>query len=239
MRQSDSGDYLLTFLTSGKMFFNQSGRTAEIGAGDLCLFDTVRPYELKCDGSYEAIHLQIPRYELDRCMPAAETVSALRVASDGRYVQLAGTMIKSTIDILDEESPKQLAPTLIDLISLAFDDTFFAITKDNSRYARIVARAQDVIMDHLFDPAFDISRTPSEIGVSSRTLSRAFAQVGLTPAKWMWSKRLDVAHDMIVTGRSVSVSEVAMACGFNDFSHFSRAFKAKFGATPSSLLRLN
>lgn len=236
IRQSDHGEYLLTLMTSGEMLFEQNDRVARIGSGDLCLFDTAQPYRLKCVGAYEALHLKIPRLEFDRRLPHAEKVSAMRVAADGRYAQLAATMIQSTVNLIEEDASRQLAPTLLDLVSLAFDESFNALSQDNSRYAKIVARAQEAIMDHLFDPAFDLTSVPAQIGVSSRTLSRAFAQMGLTPSKWMWSQRLEAARDMIVANKGRSVSEVAMACGFNDFSHFSRAFKAQFGVTPSSLL---
>ncbi len=69
-----------------------------------------------------------------------------------------------------------------------------------------------------FDEDFDASMIPAEIGVSPRTLCRALAQQGITPAKWIWQKRLDAARDMLVARRGMSVSEVAITCGFSDFS---------------------
>lgn len=239
IRTSDHGEYLLTLLTQGRLDFEQHDRTAKLGAGDLCLFDTAQPYHVNCSDGYEAIHLKIPRAEFDRRLPTAEKLSAMRVANEGRYAQLAATMMASTVELVSEDPTQQLAGTLLDLVSLAFDESFNELSQDNSRYAKIVARAQEAINDNLFDPAFDLALVPAQIGVSSRTLSRAFAQVGLTPARWMWARRLDAAQDMILSSKSISVSEVAMSCGFNDFSHFSRAFKAKFGVTPSSLLRMH
>lgn len=237
IKTSDHGDYLLSFLTAGKLRFDQCGRTAEIGAGDLCLFDTARPYQLHFLEGYNAIHLQIPRREFDRRLPAAEKVSAMRVAADGRYARLAGTMMKSTIELIGDTSPAQLAPALIDLIALAFDESFSELAKENSRYAKIVSKAQEAIFDYLHDADFDLSTIPDTIGVSTRTLNRAFAHLGMTPSKWMWSQRLDAAHRMIQFSQGRSVSEVAMACGFNDFSHFSRAFKAQFGFAPSCMMK--
>lgn len=239
IKASDHGDYLLTLLTGGEMKFEQSNRLSRIGPGDLCLLDTAQPYDLNVSTDYTAIHFQIARDEFDRRLPSAERVSAMRVAADGRYARLAATMLQSTMDIVAETSPRQLAPTLIDLVALAFDESFSQLMQDQSRYAKIVARAQEVMSDHLLDCSFDLAKVPSAIGVSPRTLSRAFAQAGLTPSKWMWSKRLDAAKEMIQSARGYPVSEVAMACGFNDFSHFSRAFKAQFGVSPSTLRGMN
>jgi AraC-like DNA-binding protein len=239
IKAADGGEYLLSLLTQGEMRFEQRDRSDRIGPGDLCLLDTAQPYRLHFSHAYEGIHVKIPRREFDRRLPLAEKISALRVASEGRYARLAATMLRTTVELVDDTSPRQLAPALIDLIALAFDETFSDLSTDNSRYARIVSRAQEAISDHLLDPEFDLSTIPASIGVSSRTLSRAFAQQGLTPSKWMWTKRLDAAHDMIRLARGRSVSEVAMTCGFNDFSHFSRAFKAKFGISPSGVMQKN
>lgn len=236
IRQSDGGEYLLTLLTEGALEIEQGGRSARIGAGDLCLFDTAQTYRLRFSTAYEAIHLKIARQEFDQRLPMAETISAMRVAAEGRYARLAATMLRSTMELVSDAPPRQLAATLLDLVALAFDESFGELTRDNSRYARIVARAQEVISDRLFDTAFDLSSVPREIGVSARTMGRAFAQLEMTPSKWMWSKRLDAARGMIRNNPGLSVSEVAMTCGFNDFSHFSRAFKARFGATPSSMM---
>lgn len=235
IRISDHGDYLLTYLKEGNLKMRQHDRVAEIRAGDLCLFDTSQPYDLDFSGRYTAIHVQIERDEMDRRLPLAKQVSAMRVAGEGRYARLAATMLQSTIEIADVSAPRQLAPTLIDLVALAFDESFSDLARDASRYSRIVARAQEVMMDNLLDPTFDPGTIPGSIGVSSRTLSRAFAQMGQTPSKWMWSKRLETARDMLQAGRGRSVSEVAMACGFNDFSHFSRAFKARFNVSPVTM----
>ncbi len=235
IRKDDHGDYVVSLVKRGEMHVRQNERATRIEAGDLCLFDTSQPYHLNCPDRYEAIHLKIARHELDRRLPAAEKVSAMRVAGDGRYARLATIMLQSTLELIsgDRASGRRVAPSLIDLIGLAFDECFNTLDQDNARYARIVARAQDTIRARLLEPDFDIATVPAAIGVSARTLNRAFAQQGITPAKWMWTKRLDEARNLLLTGRGQSVSDVAMACGFNDFSHFSRAFKARFNVTPT------
>lgn len=42
---------------------------------------------------------------------------------------------------------------------------------------------------NLGDPRFDLADIPRAIGLSSRTLSRAFAQQNIIPAKWLWAMR--------------------------------------------------
>lgn len=52
------------------------------------------------------------------------------------------------------------------------------------------------------------------------------------PGRWLLQKRLDYAAVLIRAGQ-LNVSQVALESGFEDLSHFSRAFKNKFGVSPT------
>jgi AraC family transcriptional regulator, exoenzyme S synthesis regulatory protein ExsA len=53
-----------------------------------------------------------------------------------------------------------------------------------------------------------------------------------TPGRWLLEKRLGYARQLLVTGH-MAVSEVVFESGFESITHFSRAFKQKFGVSPS------
>lgn len=59
---------------------------------------------------------------------------------------------------------------------------------------------------------------------------------GESPGKWLVARRLDHAAALL-RGREMSVTEIAFECGFEDASHFSRAFRARFGTPPSAFRR--
>jgi AraC-like DNA-binding protein len=52
-----------------------------------------------------------------------------------------------------------------------------------------------------------------------------------SPGKWLLQKRLEYSA-VLLKNPTLNVSQVALDCGFEDFSHFSRAFKQKFGVSP-------
>jgi AraC-like DNA-binding protein len=54
-----------------------------------------------------------------------------------------------------------------------------------------------------------------------------------SPGKWLLQKRLEYAA-VLLKNPALNVSEVALDCGFEDLSHFSRAFKEKFGVSPAN-----
>ena len=67
---------------------------------------------------------------------------------------------------------------------------------------------------------------------SLSSFKREFRRVyGITPAKWLIGRRLQCAAQMLRT-TSMSITEIALECGFEEPSHFSRTFKTKFGRSP-------
>ncbi len=62
------------------------------------------------------------------------------------------------------------------------------------------------------------------------------AQEGISLHQYMIGQRLARAHQRITT-TSAPLSEIAQACGFSSLSHFSDAFKRRYGIPPGHLRR--
>lgn len=79
--------------------------------------------------------------------------------------------------------------------------------------------------------------TPSEVatsvGLSSRQLERLFRKhLGTTPKTHYTGLRLRKARDLMFQ-TDMKLSEICFACGFNSQTHFSKAYRASFGVSPS------
>jgi AraC family transcriptional regulator, exoenzyme S synthesis regulatory protein ExsA len=55
---------------------------------------------------------------------------------------------------------------------------------------------------------------------------------GTSPGRWLLGRRLECSAALL-RATQMSVTEVMFECGFEDLSHFSKAFKGKFGRSPS------
>ena len=72
-------------------------------------------------------------------------------------------------------------------------------------------------------------------GRSLATFKRDFQRLlGTTPQKWLLEKRLKEAH-FLISHKKQKPSDVYLEVGFENLSHFSRAFKQHFGYNPSKL----
>jgi transcriptional regulator GlxA family with amidase domain len=68
---------------------------------------------------------------------------------------------------------------------------------------------------------------------SLSTFKREFRlHYGIAPGRWLLERRLDCSAHLLTT-TNMSVTDIVFECGFEQPSHFSRAFKAKYALSPS------
>ena len=74
-------------------------------------------------------------------------------------------------------------------------------------------------------------------GLSARQAQRLFAQSGVTFTEFVLEQRLSLTHRLLIAPRDRhrKVSDIAYAAGFGDLSYFNRAFRRRFGTTPSDM----
>lgn len=73
------------------------------------------------------------------------------------------------------------------------------------------------------------------MNLSPRQLHRLFEQTGTSVAGEIRNLRLLRARFWLCSQPSMSITEVAFACGFDSLATFYRLFKLKFGVTASEL----
>lgn len=77
-----------------------------------------------------------------------------------------------------------------------------------------------------------LEQAAARTGQSRRTLERAFQKyLGTSPARYYLSLRLEHGHQLL-SQTAMSVTEVALACGFVSPAHFSRRYHERFGVPP-------
>ncbi|WP_442486705.1 GlxA family transcriptional regulator [Halomonas litopenaei] len=114
--------------------------------------------------------------------------------------------------------------------------TWVADRASHRALPRGVLRALAVMEANLAQalPIPDICRLA---GLSQRQLTRLFVQeFGETPKQCYLNMRLDQAQRILADSRT-AVTEVAVAVGFSHLAHFSRAYRKRFGESPSVTAR--
>ena len=240
MRRDPNETFLLSLMRSGTGQLSQSGRTTPVGPGDIVLYDAERPFTYAL-APESVLLLRIPRRQLLYRAPLAERYTAVRFMPDKPITGLLSNMIQDAarLELTDDLPPSvqaQFAGSLLDLLGAAIQVQMSGDTIEANHRNQVLEKAKNFIDAHLDDPSLTVERIAMAVKVSERTLTRIFADSGITPMRWVWQRRLETAHLSLVEGRVSRVTEAAFRYGFNNVSHFSRLFKLVYGCSPRALL---
>jgi AraC-like DNA-binding protein len=126
-----------------------------------------------------------------------------------------------------------------DLVALALGATRDAAAIANGRGVR-AARLHAIkteIFNSLSLHALSLAALAARHGVSPRYVQKLFETDGTTFSRFVLDQRLARAHCMLsnplVAERTISA--IAYDAGFGDLSHFNRAFRRRYGQTPSDV----
>jgi AraC-like DNA-binding protein len=95
-------------------------------------------------------------------------------------------------------------------------------------------RAMDCVREHIDDTDFNQQQFADLLLVSKSALYKKLKSLtGLNTSSFIRNIRLKTACKIIEEKKSIRISELAYAVGFNDPKYFSSCFKKEFGMIPS------
>lgn len=239
LRSRPNENFFVALMVAGHGRLTQDQRCAMPGPGDVAIYDSARPFTWAFDGDSRMLIGQLPRRMLSSRIPGSDQIAARTLRCGDPGVSLVASVLNETIRLdaaPDEPALQRLGASLADTLAAALE---FGLTQGEHSLGHqdLLGRAKATLLRHIEDPDFDFSRLVNELGVSGRTLCRVFAADGTTAIRWLWRQRLEHAHRLLDERRVSTVSQAAMRSGFNDLSHFARAFKSQYGEMPKSVLR--
>lgn len=107
-------------------------------------------------------------------------------------------------------------------------------TSAEPRHVRVVA---EYLEAHAAE-AVTLADLPTVAGVSVRSIHAGFrTHRGCTPMEFLRQRRLELARTRLLASPGGTVTEIALACGFEHLGRFSAAYRARFGESPAETLR--
>ncbi|WP_418147066.1 helix-turn-helix domain-containing protein [Variovorax paradoxus] len=241
VRTTPEDDFVAAFVKAGSMRMAQNGQHVSVGVGGIVLLDSARPFIHDMDRN-TVLLVRVPRQQLLSRFPKAEYMMGCEIAKGSPM----GPLLHSMADEAFRQQPSTGAKAAQARFAAAFLDTLTAAmeiqvegdgTVRAPRYDSVYQKAVKHIEANLDNCDLDSNDIALAAHTSPRTLARIFAMQGTTVMHYVWKRRLDTSFNILSEGRVKHVSQAAYQCGFNDLSHFSRAFKNTFGSTPKSLLQ--
>jgi AraC family transcriptional regulator, positive regulator of tynA and feaB len=229
--------YALVQIT-GETIFLQQDRVMKLQIGDVALLDAARPVAAFCGdqpGQWVAFHF--PRRVLASHFgfePGA--ASALGGTLPGRLLLQVGCDMAGVAEPGVGAGDPYLRSMVYDLIGAMFAASDPHVVSGHSE--KLYARLCRIIEGRYAELDLKPSDVAAEAGISVRYLQKLFTVRGSSFTHLVQSLRLDQAARLLDRREQLhakqSLSEIAYACGFCDYTHFARRFRRRFGHVPGA-----
>ncbi len=224
---------------SGRSLMCQDGREAALEPRDATFIESGRPSEFRFDGPVTQLSVHLPRKSLENRLRSRNITCAEVIKGGAGMGGLISNFISDLYDRAKDLSLHQgtgLSEAVLDLAQAALTrDTAPGGTSGLSPTALAqLKHIQNFIEARLPDPTLTPSKVAAAYGISSRHLHRIFQRAGTSVGEWIRQRRLEKCRTDLADPRYAGhgIIQIAFHWGFNDASHFSRAFKAHFGVSP-------
>ncbi|MER5644283.1 helix-turn-helix domain-containing protein [Streptosporangium sp. NPDC002524] len=258
IRHSDPGHYQLSLTLRGRSGIQQEGREAGLAPTDITLYDTSRTFhawtvaEEPGPGTprgsrpsvADGLILQFPRDVLPLPASAAERLLAVRMSGKDGIGGLLSGYLHQLLAQPARRSPSdalRLSTVALDLVAALLAHELDTDVSDSlaNPHGVLLMRVQAFIEKRLGEADLSPSAIAAAHHISLRHLHRLFQPEGVTVGGWIRLRRLercrrDLADPLT---NDLPVRTVASRWGFTSDSHFSRAFRAAYGASPAAYRR--
>ena len=231
-------------LRSGRIILQSGAETMEIGPGETVLIRRTSYLEyhklgLVAGAPYESVLFFLQNRFVEKFLkthqlkrPAAGTLPALaKVPSH----PLLDNFVQSLLPYFDSSLATQAALLRIKTFEFLLNMTEVAPQLLACFFDLVRFEKSDLVavMESRFTQNLPLDEFAYLSGRSLATFKRDFARIfGTPPHKWLRQKRLALAH-YLLEQTNKPVSDVSFETGFEDLSHFSKAFSRHFGYSPS------
>jgi AraC-like DNA-binding protein len=242
IKRDQSENIFLILQQSGTSRMRQNGRDLRLTTGDLVMIDSALPSEFIFSGERSMqISLHLPRKDMvERFGSKIEGGCALHSTS------LTSRAIHSILcqvcnETADDSKTALQREVLYGLLGMFFMESGAQTQPFEPGSDQLVLARADAVIDRDFrDPALSGERIAHEIGVSLRSLQRAFNGRNETLTQVLLSRRLEFAKNLLVSPdrapQLTTISSIAFESGFSDISNFNRRFRAAYGCSPRAFI---
>lgn len=233
--QGGLDQYLIQLLVAGTDTGDCDGVRFLAGPGDICVYDLARPLTSQVEpGTTMSVMLPRQRVELasrgrslhGMVLKAGSPVTTLLADFIMSLSHVAGDLAPAQLFDIEEAATTLLASCLAQGNPKAASDSVLAPVRRHSLLNFIDA--------NMTDPELGAPLLMQRFRMSRAHLYRMFAADGGV-ARIIRERRLDAAYRTLIGPNNFerSITQTAFAFGFSSIGQFQRAFRLRFGCSPS------
>ena len=221
-------------MSAGASFQDHKHEVVTTGR-DLIVRDPTVPFVGKAGAEFDSEFWFFPRALFDPHLSAYKHQNhqtPLLTSGLGGMVRAYLDALSGQLDSLDDRETEIVADNFCRLLAAACGGDR---QPEAARSARL-AEVKRYLSLHLADPGLTPEKVAGALKVSVRQLHLLFEPSGTSFSRYILQRRLAECRSALSNPiENRSVTDVALAWGFNSLRTFNRAFRQTFGATPSEL----
>lgn len=220
----------VSVLDSGQVILDIGKERMVQNTGDIIVWNADQAHEWHYPQGMSSTCVRLPRHW--PCQAAPDTLDNRVLHGASPRGGLVAAMVRQIAGLPASDSAQMALDLRCSLLHVLYASLSDGAPQEPGR----LADAKQSMRARLDDPQLTPAQVARGLGMSLRSLARLFAAEGSTPSRWLWNERLEHARRLLQVDGARRVTDVALACGFTSFSHFSRAFHKRHGMAPSTLL---
>lgn len=228
----------VVMLLSGGYCLSQGGREVYLRAGDICMYDARRPHRINCPDRFSKIVIKVPGPLMRSRLSQIEHCLALRISGQGGLGAIVSEFLKQSarsIDQLGNRELRNLGEFSLDLLAMAFNVAKPGKLQLSRTRVSSLETTKVYVEMHLNNPDLNTRKIEHGTGFCGRYINELFSQEDTSLMRYVWSRRIEQCR--VALGdpncKGMTIFEIAQRWCFSDPAYFSRAFKRKFGMSPS------
>ena len=237
LRDSEEAYLKIVAPWSGTAQVHQNGQQACASNGSWVIYDTSQPYEVANPQHTEHLILMLPRRSIVQRGLNPEGLMGRNIGGSSGIARIALETMRSTYQELGTMSPplaQRAGELLVDMVHLSLQELAGKATTRTQRQA-LHDRICAYVATHLRDPGLSVEAIATALNCSKRHIHNGFTGQDMSLGAFIQHSRLQLVMRELRQPELAqhTITDIAMACGFSSSAHFSRAFKAYAGMSPS------
>lgn len=235
VRTADEDYFHIALCHRGTTLVTQHGRETTLRPGEFVLYDSAAPFAFAIEADFAYSVCLFPKRLLP--LSAGELAAATAIRFDG--TRGLGAMIPPLFTALHSQDFDELPTASQDAMMAAIADLYVAVVRSKvgpeASPSLHLTRARAHIEEHLGDVLLDPAGIAGACSISVSYLHKLFSGTGESVTDYIRERRLQgVWSDLRrIELAALPVAAVGRRWGLADPAHLSRAFRARFGISPT------
>jgi AraC-like DNA-binding protein len=225
---------------SGELKVDQGNRTNIARPGDLVLYRSFSPVTLmvNADGFFDNLAFVIPKSQFVSVSEPEDKFYNCLITKQMMLQPLADCLglLANNLHAYSHDELSAIFNACVALLPLSAGCFSNSIKSPDNQTMNFTHReVLNFINQNISNPDLTPRLTAEGLGISTRYIHKLLAHCGTTFTEYLTTQRLEhIKSELIAfSDRRIPISLMAFQWGFNDLSTFNRAFRDRFGCTPS------